>query len=75
MPNRSSTLINLAATQINLEKEDEALFNLNKPLKIDPNNHLALMNISNIYSNNKFDDALSFIEKAISLDSQNTGIF
>jgi len=71
-PNRTSTLLNLAATQISLNNIEEALANLNKLLDIEPNNYLAMMNISNIYCIlRNFDKALSHIDKAIMIENHN----
>ena len=71
-PNRTSTILNLAATQISLNNIEEALANLNKLLDIEPNNYLAMMNISNIYCIlRNFDKALSFIDKAIMIENNN----
>lgn len=72
VPDRISTLLNLAAAQIKLHKNEKAIDNLKIIIKKEPDNFLALMNISNAYANLRdFEKALHFINKAIDIDKKN----
>lgn len=74
-PNRVSTLLNLAATQILLQKHDEALINSKLIIQLEPRNILAIMNISTVYSYQRdFIKALHYIEIAVKIDSKNPDI-
>jgi predicted O-linked N-acetylglucosamine transferase (SPINDLY family) len=71
-PNRSSTLNNLAATQIKLEKFVEAEINLKQVLEIDNKSIDLWLNFGALYlEKNQPSLAITYLETCLELDRQN----
>jgi len=72
LPNRESSLNNLAATQIKLKKFDEAEINLKKIIGINDRSIDLWVNLGLLYlDKNQPMQAISFFENCIELDPQN----
>ncbi|MFM1806888.1 MAG: hypothetical protein RL212_1147 [Pseudomonadota bacterium] len=72
LPNRESSLNNLAATQIKLKKFDEAEINLKKIISINNRSIDLWVNLGLLYlEKNQPMQAISFFENCIELDPQN----
>ena len=72
LPNRESSLNNLAATQIKLKKFDEAEINLKKIIGINDRSIDLWVNLGLLYlEKNQPMQAISFFENCIELDPQN----
>jgi predicted O-linked N-acetylglucosamine transferase (SPINDLY family) len=72
LPNRESSLNNLAATQIKLKKFDEAEINLKKIIGINNRSIDLWVNLGLLYlEKNQPMQAISFFENCIELDPQN----
>ncbi|QWD77731.1 glycosyltransferase family 41 protein [Polynucleobacter sp. MWH-Svant-W18] len=68
MPDRVSTLINLSATQLKLQKYSEAKAAAEKALLIEGDNSEAYLNLGLIEKElNRFESAINFFDKAINL--------
>lgn len=68
LPNRVSTLTNLSAAQLKLQKYSEAKATAEKSILIDEENYEAYLNLDLIEKKFKrFDAAVNFFDKAISL--------
>jgi tetratricopeptide (TPR) repeat protein len=69
IPERASTLTNLAASQMMLGKIDEALTNARKAVSIDPNSYEALINLGRIEKEgSEFDRAIDAFKRATVVD-------
>ncbi len=69
LPNRVSTLINLAATQIKLKKYSLALESINQVLSIDQGSSEGWLNLGLIYSKQlQYEQALGSFDKAIKIN-------
>jgi predicted O-linked N-acetylglucosamine transferase (SPINDLY family) len=69
-PDRASTLNNLAATQIQLKKFDEAEKNLKQVISIDEHSIDLWLNLGALYLKKNYPaQAISYLERCIKLDS------
>jgi len=76
LPERVSTLTNLAATQIKLKKYSEAKTYSEKAVELDANNSEAFLNLGFIEKEvGNLESALTFFNKALTLDLTNALAF